>query len=234
MADPRKTRRQADALIARNREQSPLLRLPGELRNKIYQHLFSNLILDLIKVDHGGQPKPRLAVRKASSSNTVFQPSFQQESFRYSFTSVRAWGNIMFASRQLYTDTHLLLFEVASLQVNEALGHRTVDVHKVLRPAQVNVISVIRLCHRNELITAQDPSSTFTGTSFVGMCFCAGCVRQTKVSYQALKRIKLDQFPGLKKVILEGCPRVIDKFKWAREIKDDARKEDLEIVFDYD
>ncbi|KAF2831017.1 hypothetical protein CC86DRAFT_401578 [Ophiobolus disseminans] len=97
----------ADDITKRNQQQSPLLRLPGEARNKIYAYYFDSLVIDVCE--------PTSGRRKYS---TCTYDGSGRCLLNY---GANACG-MMRACRQLNADCRALLFQYATLRIEYADG----------------------------------------------------------------------------------------------------------------
>ncbi|KAH7086812.1 hypothetical protein FB567DRAFT_602342 [Paraphoma chrysanthemicola] len=240
MADPPKTRSQADALVARNQEQSPLLRLPGELRNKIYQLLFGDLVLDIIKVDGETETEPehlefQLAVRKAESTRpNPVDFTLSRAAFKNCFENLHEWVNITLASRQLFADTHLFLFKVNSLRLCAPLNYLPSDMYGLLTRSQLDAITSVRLCNSPiyregviiQVLPKQSVSLRITPEGHLER------PRDSVVPDPPQNPFKLNQLPSLKKLIVEEYCSIGDKVELEKAMREKAGNQDLKIMYE--
>ncbi|EDU50752.1 hypothetical protein PtrSN002B_003059 [Pyrenophora tritici-repentis] len=91
----------ADRLTLQNQQESLFLRLPGELRNRIYEYAFSE---QCILVGRSLSSRLQLAVEPNG-----FSPRDQYKIPRYNFTRLLA---IAMTCRQVYAETALLIFRL--------------------------------------------------------------------------------------------------------------------------
>jgi hypothetical protein len=102
---------------ARNREQSALLRLPGELRNNTYELLLGGLVIRVHDAAVAGTlTKCRLMACKANGVRTTSQ---QLVDYLAPMFALATLCQILFASRQLHTETHDLPFKLNKFSFSE-------------------------------------------------------------------------------------------------------------------
>jgi hypothetical protein len=107
----------------RNQQQSPLLRLPAELRNKIYGHVLGGFIISF----RTSRPRHHCLIRfKVSRKIGEFKPS-----------------NLLLICRQINAEAQLLPFELNEFnyRIPEAFKHML----DLLSDRQVNAIKVLRI-----------------------------------------------------------------------------------------
>ena len=112
-----------------NRQRSPLLRLPAELRNKIYGYALGGMEL---RVSYRSK---ELGVVSAMS----YDPSV-------SLTPLHRRVGLTLVSRQLYAETKILPFELCTMDVIRSLFYNHI---KRLNTTQRQAISTIRTHYMN-------------------------------------------------------------------------------------
>tara|TARA_R110002003_G_scaffold126_19_gene11612 strand:+ start:11903 stop:12625 length:723 start_codon:yes stop_codon:yes gene_type:complete len=211
---------------ARNREQSALLRLPGELRNNTYEHLLGGLVIRVHDAaDAGTLTKCRLMACKANGVRTTSQ---QLVDYLAPMFALATLCQILFASRQLHTETHDLPFKLNKFSFLK--GNKEVTaLSQMLRPAQLALIAEIEIpwidvvlgaavLSYNEARLADNPSHA---TSWA-----------QSGSSLLPKPIELDVFKGLKHVLISGCPERNSRWcfrKVERAVRCRAGKDDVEV-----
>ncbi|CAA9957450.1 hypothetical protein PTMSG1_01058 [Pyrenophora teres f. maculata] len=107
---------EADRLTLRNQQESIFLRLPGELRHRIYEYAFSE---QCILVGRSLSSRLQLAVEPYG-----FSPQDQYKIPRYNFTRLLA---IAMTCRQVYAEAALLIF-----QLNDFRFHHVETIEQFL------------------------------------------------------------------------------------------------------
>jgi hypothetical protein len=107
----------------RNQQQSPLLRLPAELRNKIYGHVLGGFIISFPTA----RPRHHCLIRfKFSRKIAEFKPS-----------------NLLLVCRQINSEAQLLPFELN--EFNYRIPETFKQMLDLLSDKQVNAIDVLRM-----------------------------------------------------------------------------------------
>jgi hypothetical protein len=91
---------------ARNREQSPLLRLPGELRNKIYEYAMSDVTITIFPSSNPRKPFQLYAYLARGAADAI------------SSSNVLDMTGLMRTCQQVYLETRLLPFQAITFHVN--------------------------------------------------------------------------------------------------------------------
>jgi hypothetical protein len=82
-----------------NARTSPLLRLPAELRNRVYDYVFGNIVITMARATNRGPAKRRRTYRYYLSAR-------QQSSSK----NLKSLCGLIFVCRKLYAETQLLPF----------------------------------------------------------------------------------------------------------------------------
>ncbi|KAL6711864.1 hypothetical protein ACN47E_002907 [Coniothyrium glycines] len=110
---------EADALTALNQQQSPLLRLPAELRKTIFEYAFTN-----------------------ETVHFEFKPATSKHLEDARFYSTTTITSLTRVSRQIHTETLLLPYRLGLFVVNrESLKW----IAKTMLPAQLEAIATLKL-----------------------------------------------------------------------------------------
>jgi hypothetical protein len=211
---------------ARNREQSALLRLPGELRNKIYKHLLGGLVIRVHDVaDAGTLTKCRLMSCKADDARMSFQ---QLAYYPDPMFALATLCHILFASRQLHTETHDLPFQLNTFSFLKT-NKEVTALSKMLRPAQLALVFEIELPWTDVALGAAALSYNKARLEY-SPSHAASWAQSGSSSLP--KAIELDVFKGLKYVLVSGCPEI--DFQWGfrkveRAVRYRAGKDDVEV-----
>ncbi|KAI8939957.1 hypothetical protein NX059_003683 [Plenodomus lindquistii] len=100
-----------DALELRNLHHSPLLRLPGELRNRIYEYVFTGIIQQ--------HPNPN----GIKFTSKICSPMFKKLSTKVDSTqSTARFRGLLLVSRKIYAETRLLAFQMNEFEVFRVQG----------------------------------------------------------------------------------------------------------------
>lgn len=168
--------------MARNQRQSPLLRLPGELRNKVYEYTFSDAIV---------------SVYRSSAPPEYFKMNpYIGSGSSYFTTAPPELAALTKTCRQIYADTHLLLFRLITLHVHSdgSLGY----LLSTLENSQQHAIATIQL-------TTQDAS--VGGTLLESITKRPGNDLVYQGDYldllEWMESLPFDKLPGLSRVIVE-------------------------------
>ena len=112
-----------------NRQRSPLLRLPAEIRNKIYGYALGGMKLRM----------PYRSKELGVVSAMSYGPSV-------SLTPLHRLVGLTLVSRQLYAETKILPFELCTMHVIRSLFHYQIER---LNTTQRQAISIIRTHYMN-------------------------------------------------------------------------------------
>jgi len=112
---------------ARNDIESPILRLPGELRNKVYRYVFGNMIIE---------------------TSTAYEATIHRHNYlvaRDGFRGKRTpdlyrMGGILFTCRKLYAEARLLPLQLSITRIQSAFDGR---LQVRLQAPQLNAIRTI-------------------------------------------------------------------------------------------
>lgn len=168
--------------MARNQRKSPLLRLPGELRNKIYEYTFSNAIVSVFR----SSELPDYVEMKPHMGSRV----------SYRTTTPHNLVALTKTCRQIFAESRLLLFRLVAFHVHSdgSLGHFL----KTLESSQQDAITTVQ-------ITTQDASVggmlLYRVTKYLS----------NDLAYQAdhldllewMESLPFDRLPSLRRVIVE-------------------------------
>jgi hypothetical protein len=118
---------------ALNQLNSPLLRLPGELRNRIYEYVLGGLtirnlenVLSAAHVVHEPVGLEQYGARAHGTVVPVYASSDVSDEpwYRYQPKTVLLHVNLLKVCRQIYSETHLLPFQLNAFEIHhEKLGH---------------------------------------------------------------------------------------------------------------
>lgn len=116
--------------MANNQRQSPLLRLPGELRNKIYGYVFSDSVISVWRSSSGPPGYFNLDTFAGSRDS-------------YSIDPTTRVTDITKTCRQIHAETRLLLFRLVTFQVHSdgSLG----ALLNALEDSQRDAIATLRM-----------------------------------------------------------------------------------------
>jgi len=114
-----------------NRQRSPLLRLPAELRNKIYEYALGGMELRI------SYRTRKFALLSALS----YDPSV-------SLTPLHRFVGLTLVSRQLYAETKILPFDLCTMDVTRSSFHFQIER---LNATQRQAISTIRMHYMNAI-----------------------------------------------------------------------------------
>ena len=113
-----------------NRQRSPLLRLPAELRNKIYEYALGGMQLRI------SYSERKFALLSALS----YDPSV-------SLTPLHRFVGLTLVSRQLYAETKILPFELCTMDIIRSSFYQIERLNTTQRQA----ISIIRTHYMNAI-----------------------------------------------------------------------------------
>ncbi|KAF1948794.1 hypothetical protein CC80DRAFT_571655 [Byssothecium circinans] len=125
-----------DAITQRNQLESPLLRLPGELRNRIYSYVLGNHIIDQYGLLEDGE-----TYKEKCMCCTL------AEYGRYSSSPplyIKSLLTLPSTCKQLYTETHMLIFTLNILQLGHIVEFKE-EVFDVLPERAKNAITRVRV-----------------------------------------------------------------------------------------
>jgi hypothetical protein len=208
---------------ARNQQQSPLLRLPGEIRNRIYEYALGGVILYVYRPSKS--PKPyHLLVRQAGSS--LSSASSTGPSHTFSLTRV---------SRQIHAETQHLPVPLTHFRVRGGAGSFNAFLDR-LSDSQRSAITTIQIASLEAYRAAhlwwhveQIRDNSFTAQEWH--------LRFLEWSHS----MAVDRLPGLRRVVVEparGWPYDLDGIDGSYEywhclgIRRSIRGRDIEIVLE--
>ncbi|KAH7086810.1 hypothetical protein FB567DRAFT_549256 [Paraphoma chrysanthemicola] len=202
------------AMTARNNIDSPFVRLPGEIRNIIYKHVFDELS-DLVICVHDvagprSPPKHRLVVCKAVTSDSYDPRSLRpfhwnqiclKKTYK-EYTLLAKLCQLIFTCRLVYSETHRLPLQLPAFDVlNDE--QEFVTLCEILKPGQVNLIARIemtspRLREYTRRFPYEKPNTTHN------------CMHGSNINMRGFicpEPVDLERFTGLNSVRVTGCPR---------------------------
>ncbi|KAL5121288.1 hypothetical protein ACEQ8H_000756 [Pleosporales sp. CAS-2024a] len=173
-----------DSSEQRNRHRSPLLRLPGELRNKVYEYVLGGVIVSVFpSVD--ARFAYQLHAHRTSPSATLGEDPTMLEAMA-----------LLRVCRHIYAETRFLPLKLFTLHVNS--GGSFFEFLKTLHPMERDAITTIQVStpDANEGGTLLHCVNRLVGNDF----------NSQKIHLELLEwslHLSLDQLGGLKRVIVE-------------------------------
>tara|TARA_R110002003_G_scaffold126_49_gene11846 strand:- start:14935 stop:15591 length:657 start_codon:yes stop_codon:yes gene_type:complete len=149
-----------------NARTSPLLRLPAELRNRVYDYVFGNIVITTGTATIHRRPLRRTQInfRRPSVRRTYDYLSAREQG---SYKDLKYLCGLMFVCRKLYMETQLLPFAsstfyigiycISRLQLKLAIKHRNVVSHisidySAIRPQYCTSKAIFEYCDLVSLV----------------------------------------------------------------------------------
>lgn len=117
--------KQAEPITLLNQQNSPLIRLPGELRNMIYAFAFSDNVIEKRDTEH---PRTTAQAQPAATDTKKTVPTPL---------------GLLNVSRQIYFECRILIFKLAALRIRD-LQHIP-DLYRKITDPQWNAITTVRI-----------------------------------------------------------------------------------------
>jgi hypothetical protein len=184
-ASQRSTHTYSSCSRARNREQSPLLRLPGELRNKIYGYAMSEVTIIVFPPAHVRKHFQLHAYSAGGATGSI------------SSSNVLDMTGLMRTCQQVYLETRLLPFQAITFHIHSD-GSFIYFIDKLL-DAERDAISTVQL---------STPDANMGGALCISVANSRRNDDQSQRSHLDFLEwswnLGLDRLVGLKQVVVEA------------------------------